>query len=706
MAARDEAALSRWTGEFLDAGYEQAFLTDAWPRLSRQLRLIALIAGSVYIAALYMDWQGFGDSIAFRTMAALRLGTGATFIGIAYASRASWPPRRVHVLFLVTILFMVTTRLAETYLTAPALLPGSPGAVPLVPVMPLVIFAVIAIPVRLALIWSSVGSLLFLRDQVILWGYDAAITQVLLLDLLLANGAGYAFRVAWNRIAHRDFALRQDLEREVAERQRAERAAQRANEAKSRFLTVLSHEIRTPLNGVLGGLQILQETALQPEQRQPLEILSRSGDQLATLVDDVLDLARIEAGHLELEPAPFCPLELLASVHAVLYPQARSKGLALRLEHPSDLPLALVGDALRLRQVLINLAGNAVKFTEQGEVVLSLACASEVPGQVRCSFVIRDTGPGLGEDTQIRIFAPFEQGDSSIHRRHGGVGLGLAISRELVAAMGGEVIVDSAPGQGCVFRFGLTLPLGEAPQPIAVPMAASRSLSILVVDDLEANRIVAQGLLASLGHRAQTASGGAEALELLQQEPFDAVLLDLHLQDTNGLEVLRRIRALPTGNLPVFLVTADTERTHLQACLAEGFQGLLAKPVRKDRLGALLSGVHPQGTALEPEEAPLLDTAQAAQILADLGPAVWEAGVGACRVSMEASLEALEQPGQTRHALHRLAGVSASYGLARLHQQVRRAEALVTTGDPCPLGELRDLAATSLAALEATLGIS
>jgi len=698
VALHQDAQLSRWTGEFLDANQEQAFQVDAWPGLCRQLRLITVIAGSLYVAMLYLNWKGFGTGLEFRIMVALRLATGVSLWGIALASRPHWPQRRVHVLFLLTILLLVATRLVENHLSIPRLTPGATLPVLVFPVMPLIIFAIIAIPLRLAVVWSGVGALLLLRDQVYAMGIDATVTQLTLLNLVMANGVGYAFRVAWNRFTRRDFALRRALEREVVERQRAEAEARKADAAKGRFLAVLSHEIRTPLNGVLGGVQLLQETSLLPEQRQLLEMLARSGNQLSLLLDDVLDLARIEAERLELSQEAFSPVEVLNGVHAVCYAAALAKGLTLREEYSPELPPLLQGDPLRLRQVLINLTGNAVKFTEQGEVVLAVSI-TEVPdqsGEYTCAFSVRDTGPGLEAEAQQRIFSPFEQGNMSTQRRHEGVGLGLAISRELVAAMGGELRVESVPGRGSTFAFSLVLPRCEQAATLAPLPAPGRSLSVLVVDDLEANRIVAEGLLKSLGHRPLTVGNGLAALDAIASEPFDAVLLDLHMQDMDGLELLQRIRGLSDprrAKLPVFLATADLETGRLQACLGLGMQGILPKPVRKAQLAALLAGV-------TSTEAALVDTCRVAQLRADLGEDVWAAGLAACRASAAACLQEVADPTHQAPALHRLAGLSASYGMPRLHQQVRVMEALTAAGKAWPLDHLRGLVEVSLAELE------
>jgi two-component system, sensor histidine kinase len=456
---------------------------------------------------------------------------------------------------------------------------------------------------------------------------------------------------------------------------------------------------------VLGGVQLVQETELRPEQREMLDMVGHSGNQLAMLLDDILDLARIEAGSLEPVQEAFSMAELLASVQAVLYSQARAKGLALRLEHAAPLPPAVLGDALRLRQVLINLAGNAVKFTERGEVVLALDLAEGAgQGAVRCAFTIRDTGPGLTAGEQGRIFEPFEQGDDSIRRRYGGTGLGLAISRKLVEAMGGALRVDSSPGLGSAFSFTVDLRISEPlPATAKAEAGAVRGLSILVVDDLEANRIVAAGLLTSLGHRPHAVASGAEALDALGRERYEAVLLDLHMPDLDGMEVFRRIRNLEgaAASVPVFLMTADTERILLQACLAAGIRGVIAKPIHKARLAALLGGVAgPEEGCAEGEDV-LLDPVQAGRILADLGPEAWQEGVAACRASAAESLEQLEVPGPgAKQALHRLAGLSGSFGLVRLYRLVRLAESLLEAGSPWPREELRTLVTASLAALD------
>jgi two-component system, OmpR family, sensor histidine kinase TorS len=691
--------LSRFTGQFVDPVLERAYEADAWPRLSRQLRWILGIAVALYLTGIYLNYATARSSLEFGLIVTRYFIVGlCAFAGFLTSRRSGWTLSFQGFLSGATFL-MVLNEIVEAYARRAL---GDTGDPRIMILMIIVlnymllagrfIFAMLTTALVSAIFWGCASHIGFPQSQLL----------QLVLYLLLANGVGYAFRMPWNRMARRDFLLRRELEREVAERHRAELEALRANEAKGRFLAVMSHEIRTPLNGVLGGVQLLQETQLLDEQRQPVEIISRTGNQLARLLDDVLDMARIEAGRIDVVVEPFSPAELLASVHAVLYAQAREKGLALRQEHPAALPAGLMGDALRLRQVLINLAGNALKFTERGEVVIALMFpeTNEPTDPLPCTFEVRDTGPGLDEAATDRIFAPFEQSDMSIHRHHGGAGLGLAISRELVVAMGGELKVTSRRGEGCTFSFTMDMARCDAPVN-AEAQAASSPLSILVVDDLEANLIVAKGLLASLGHRVQTAASGSEALSLIGTHPFDAILLDLHMQDMDGMELFRLVRQeRRTAHVPVFLVTADTERTRLQGCLAEGIQGVLPKPIRKERLAALLAGISPREDSVGSAGTPLLDEVRIAQIRADLGPEVWRAGVSACRTSMASILESLKATGEEKRSMHSLVGLASSYGLSRLHQRAREA---MSGEKPCGHDELRSLAEASMELLEATL---
>ncbi len=693
--------LSPYGGSFLDPGTETAFQEDLRPRLAAQLRFLAFLP-AIYVAAVVLDYQAFGNGRLFWILASLRL-TVWGLIGISgFLARPLRTLRPAQGFLLAGAALVPVGEVLEYHLITLFQGPRQAQEIPFIVLFVLGVYMML--PMRLAQsvacgLWSS----LFFAGYLTISGRGYSVVGFQTLFLLFANGVGLAFRMTWERSQRRDFALRTRLEHEVAERKLAEEAAQRANAAKSRFLAVMSHEIRTPLNGVLGGVQLLQETPLLPEQRQPLEILATNGHLLARLLDDVLDLARIEAGHLRVASEPFALAEVLTSVHAIFNPQALAKDLVLRLVVGTDLPPALLGDALRLRQVLINLVGNAVKFTEQGEVALIVGVTEgeDPPGSARCLFTVRDTGPGLCQEAKARVFAPFEQGDMSIQRRHGGAGLGLAISRELTVAMGAELTVESSPGKGSSFSFTLTLPRAEQVSQEPKIHPPREPLSILVVDDLEANRVIAAGLLENLGHHPHAVPSGAAALEALLDQRFDGILLDLHMQDMDGLEVLQQIRTLPdpySANLPVIICSADTERSRVQACLAAGAQGMLPKPIRKEQLLTFLAGFPPPNQ--DTSAPPLIDTAQVTQILTDLGPETWARGLKACRSSAETCLADLEDAAHTAKALHRLAGLSASYGMTGLHRLVRQAEAQVAEERPYPACELLACCQTSLEALE------
>jgi len=693
--------LSRYGEKFLRPEIETAFQEDLRPRLAAQLRFLAFLP-AIYVAAVVLDFRAFGNGRLFWILASLRL-TVWGLIGISgFLARPLRSLRPAQAFLLAGVALVPVGEVLEYHLIT--LLQG-PRQAQEIPFLVLFVLGVyIMLPMRLGQsvacgLWSS----FFFAGYLALSGQGISVVSFQTLFLLFANGVGLAFRMTWERSQRRDFALRTRLEHEVAERKLAEEAAQRANAAKSQFLAVMSHEIRTPLNGVLGGVQLLQETPLLPEQRQHLEILATNGHLLARLLDDVLDLARIEAGHLRIASEPFALAEVLTSVHAIFTTQALAKGLALRLGVGADLPPALLGDALRLRQVLINLVGNALKFTECGEVALITEVTEweAPPGSVQCVFTVRDSGPGMSEEAMARIFAPFEQGDMSIQRRHGGAGLGLAISRELTAAMGAELTVESSLGKGSSFRFALILPRVQPVSQEHEIHPPQEPLSILVVDDLEANRMIAVGLLKNLGHHPYAVPGGAAALEALQHHRFDGILLDLHMQDMDGLEVLQRIRALPepsTASLPVIICSADTERSRVQACLGAGAQGMLPKPIRKEQLLAFLGGFSPpeQDTTAPPQ----INTDQVTQIRTDLGPETWARGLHACRSSAETCLAEMEDEAHTAKALHRLAGLSSSYGMTGLHRLVRQTEAQIAEGVPCPTHQLRTYCQASLEALE------
>jgi ligand-binding sensor domain-containing protein/CheY-like chemotaxis protein/nitrogen-specific signal transduction histidine kinase len=367
--------------------------------------------------------------------------------------------------------------------------------------------------------------------------------------------------------------------------------AEQASLAKSRFLATLGHEVRTPMTGVLGMSELLLSTPLDARQRGYIESIRRAGEHLMRLVNDALDLARIEAGKLELDAQDFDLRALVAEVAALMAPGAEQRGLGFHVDMAEDAPHGLRGDPVRVRQILLNLLGNAIKFTDRGEVALDVAAGAG--GGVR--FTVRDTGPGLNEEQRRRLFRRFEQADGArTSARYGGSGLGLAICQELAMAMGGQIGVDSMPGQGAAFTVQLPLPVTKpveaAPRPAS---AAARHLDLLLVEDDPTVAEVIASLLRAQGHRVAHAAHGLAALANVAVARFDLALLDLDLPGMDGLALARQLR-LQGFAQPLLAVTARADADAEQQARAAGFDGFLRKPVTGEMLVVAIEGVLPE----------------------------------------------------------------------------------------------------------------
>ncbi|MBS2040825.1 response regulator [bacterium] len=406
----------------------------------------------------------------------------------------------------------------------------------------------------------------------------------------------------------------QRLQEELAT---ARDAAEVANRAKSTFLTTMSHELRTPLNGILGFAQILLgDRSMSVAQREGVATIQRSGEHLLTLINDILDLAKVESGKLDLQPEVFELMPMLNSLVELLAVRARAKGLALQFE-ARDLPERVVGDPRRLRQVLLNLLGNAIKFTDQGLVRLTVTRG--------LCFRVEDTGPGISAADQERLFQPFSQFGSA-QKQAEGTGLGLSISRRLVELMGGRLQAQSVPGQGSCFTFELALPEVQALDrpPILKERCYPPGKRILVVDDVAENRAICRGLLAPLGFEVDQAADGPSALLRVEVSPPDLILLDLTMPGMSGLEVMARLP--PDCRIPVIMVTASAFAEDRQRAQAAGCQGFLSKPVERelllDELERLLPVAPPPSddlwSALS-EAAELGDVAAIDEALASMG---------------------------------------------------------------------------------------
>ena len=397
------------------------------------------------------------------------------------------------------------------------------------------------------------------------------------------------------------------LERRVLEAQARvieERgAAEAASRAKSEFLAVMSHEIRTPMNGVLGMADVLLRSDLPERHRHPVEVIARSGRSLMDVIDDVLDLSRIESGRLEVAEEACDLAEVVEGVVELFEGVAADKGLALRAEL-AERP-HVVSDPRAIRQMLANLVGNAVKFTEEGEVVVTLGAGPEEGGRRAVEIAVRDTGIGIAPEAQGRVFASFEQADGSTTRRFGGTGLGLAISRRLAEALGGEIRLRSAPGEGATFTVALRPRAAPRPASAALPRPAPEAgpdfgpeagdLAILAADDNAVNRTVIQAMLRSLGHEAEVARDGEEAVERCRARRFDLVLMDISMPRLDGHAATRALRAdeRARGRPPARVVglSAHAHEGARATALEAGMDGYLAKPVRMDALREALDAV-------------------------------------------------------------------------------------------------------------------
>ncbi len=534
----------------------------------------------------------------------------------------------------------------------------------------------------------------------------------------------------------------------------ATQAARRANEAKSRFLANMSHEFRTPLNGLAGMSELLATTRLDSEQRECLNTIQASTRSLLSLVEDVLDISAIEAGKLKLSSTDFSLHELVDGIGLILQPMARAKRLSYEAHIAADVPTHLRGDMGHVRQILLNLAGNAVKFTEHGSVTLEVSLASGDVDRPRLRFTVTDTGVGIPAASRTRLFEAFEQADATLSRRYGGTGLGTTIAKGLTEAMDGSIGFDSGENRGS--RFWVELPFAsslpkqpdvvassaEAPvaraedeylagkniiaftDPFLRHRARVRSMQILVADDHAANRMVLQRLLQKAGHRVVAVEDGEAVLNALEASDYDAVIIDLHMPGVSGLDLLRQLRVMEAGGktrTPVLVLSADVTPESIRRCEQAGARAFLAKPVVASRLLDILAEITVTGHVALPTQIARVELAPSDGVLdfsildelssLGMGDVFEREFVSQCLQDAETSVVELREAGErenwdlVREHAHALKGVASNLGLVKLAgaggELMRLADWQISREWKQRLSGLRERLAQGMTALDA-----
>ena len=507
------------------------------------------------------------------------------------------------------------------------------------------------------------------------------------------------------RLAAETFALAEDLDRAREEAENARLAAEAANVAKSRFLAMMSHELRTPMTAVIGMGDLLMGTELSEQQQSFVKTLRASAETLLAILNDVLDFSKVEAGQLELEKIDFSLYRLMDDVINLFLVRAAAKGVSLTSSIADDTPRHVRGDPVRFRQVLFNLIGNAIKFTDRGRVEVALWAVDWPDGAIELHCEVSDTGIGMTEEQVARLFEAFVQADASTARRYGGTGLGLAICKRLVEAMGGKISVKSEMGRGSTFHFSLVVASAEGPPSLDAiarppsetlsdqPTPTQKPASLLLAEDNEVNRILITTMLKRMGHQVTAVENGARVLELLRDEMYDAVILDMAMPVLDGPSATRAIRRMepPMCKLPIIGLSADALPEHRASHLAAGLDAYLTKPIDWSQLAAVIDHLASgRNLNAEPSDAavlagltedfdlhPVMDKIKLAELRQALGSESLDSMLRLLPDTAERELACLHlalasnQARGVKHAAHTLAGLAANFGCPRLARVAR-----------------------------------